>query len=101
MWRQGRRRRHLFISEVYNYRVRKVSSDGIITTVAGTGMPGFSGDGGPAASAKLNTPDGIATDGAGNLYIADVWNNRIRRVSPAGIIASVTSLGDPSGALTA
>jgi len=83
---------NLFISEVYGYRVRKVSPDGIITTVAGNGLPGFSGDGGPATSAQLNAPDGLATDGTGNLYIADVWNGRIRKVSPAGIITTVRPL---------
>ena len=88
---------NLFISEVYNYRIREVFPDGIITTVAGNGIPGFSGDGGPATNAQLNGPDGIAVDGAGNLYIADVWNSRIRKVSPAGVITSVIPLEGSSG----
>jgi uncharacterized protein (TIGR03437 family) len=75
-------------------RIRKVSSDGIITTVAGNGIPGSSGDGGPATSARLNGVEGVAVDAAGNLYIADTVNLRLRVVSPAGIISTV--FGAPS-----
>ena len=81
---------NLFISEVYGYRVRKVSPDGIITTVAGNGIPGHSGDGGPATSAQLNTPIGVALDRAGNLLIVDF---SLRRVSPDGIITTVPGAG--------
>jgi sugar lactone lactonase YvrE len=67
---------------------------GIITSVAGNGMTGFSGDGGPATSARLGgQPLGIAVDGAGNLYISDANNNRIRKVTPAGIITTVAGGG--------
>src|SRR5206468_10648055 len=72
---------NLFISA--DNRIRKVSSSGIITTVAGGGSPGYSGDGGPAINAQLgnafggNLPFGVAVDGAGNLFIADTSNNRI------------------------
>jgi DNA-binding beta-propeller fold protein YncE len=62
---------NLFIADWGNYRVRKVSPDGIITTVAGTGKPGFSGEGGPAASADLRGPLGVAVDPRGNLWISD------------------------------
>ena len=75
-------------------RIRKVSANGIITTVAGVGDPGYSGDGGPATSARLNDPAGVAVDAAGNLYIADTGNLRLRVVSPAGIIT--TAFGGPS-----
>src|SRR6185369_9293882 len=68
-------------------RVRKVSRDGIVTTVAGNGTDGFSGDGGPATSAQLLGPVGVAMDGSGNLFIAA--RSHIRRVSPDGIITSV------------
>src|SRR5207245_8540545 len=61
---------NVFISDPDNHRVRRVNSSGVIQTVAGTGYPGFSGDGGPAAQARLNAPYGVATDSAGNLYIA-------------------------------
>ena len=76
-------------------RIRKVSTDGIITTIAGNGVPGYSGDGGPAISAQLSDyVEGVAVDAAGNLYIADTGNLRLRVVSPAGIITTV--FGGPS-----
>ena len=61
----------VFIADAGNNRVRKVSTSGVITTVAGNGTRGFSGDGGPATNAQLNSVCGIAVDGAGNLFIAD------------------------------
>ena len=66
----------------------------MITTVAGNGTPGFSGDNGPATSAQLNDPYGVAVDSAGNLYIADTDNNRIRKVSN-GVITTVAGNGTP------
>jgi ankyrin repeat protein len=78
---------NLYIPDYSNARVRKVSSDGIITTVAGNGTEGYSGDRGPAIRAQLKVPYAVAVDSAGNLYIADEKN--IRKVSPAGIIATV------------
>jgi uncharacterized protein (TIGR03437 family) len=74
-------------------RVRRISASGILTTVAGNGTAGFSGDGGPATSAALNIPLRVATDTAGNLYIADTGNNRIRKVSTDGIITTVAGNG--------
>jgi len=85
----------VFIADIYNQRVRKVSPNGIITTVAGNGSFGFSGDGGPATSAKLNHPHSVATDRAGNLFIADTNNHRIRKVSPGGTISTVAGSGSP------
>ncbi len=85
---------NLYISEFAGHRVRKVNlSTGIITTVAGTGVTGFSGDNGPATAAKLNIPQGIAIDFSGNLYIADVGNNRIRKVDATGIITTIAGTG--------
>ena len=84
----------LYISDTGNNVVRKVNlSTGIITTVAGTGATGFSGDGGQATSAQLNYPWGIALGGDGSLYIADLSNNRIRKVNPAGVISTVVGTG--------
>lgn len=77
-----------------NHRVRRVNPDGIITTVAGQGNRGFSGDGGPALLARLNQPTGIAIAPDGSLYIADSGNSRIRRVGPDGIIATVAGRGN-------
>src|SRR5262249_40977725 len=75
---------NLFISDTCNDRVRKVDPTGTITTVAGNGTEGFSGDGGPATRAKLNVPVGLAVDKFGNLFIADVYNARVRKVDPTG-----------------
>jgi len=84
---------NLFISDSGNDRIRKVSPGGIITTVAGNGGVGYSGDGGPATSAQLWAPEGLATDGQNNLFIADTANSRIRKVSPGGIITTVAGAG--------
>jgi sugar lactone lactonase YvrE len=84
---------NLFIADSYNARIRKVSTNGIITTVAGTNSPGFSGDGGPAVNAKLNEPDGVVVDIFGNLFIADTGNKRIRKVDTNGIITTVAGNG--------
>jgi uncharacterized protein (TIGR03437 family) len=90
---------NVYIGDFSNQRIRKVSAGGIISTVAGTGVAGFSGDGGPATDARLrldcdNTVcGGIAVDSRGNLFIADTGNNRIRRISPDGTIATVAGTG--------
>ena len=84
---------NLYIADSWNARIRKVDSAGVITTVAGTGERGFSGDGGPATAAALDRPSGVAVDGAGNLYIADSWNARIRKVDSAGVISTVAGTG--------
>jgi sugar lactone lactonase YvrE len=74
---------NLFIADTSNHRVRKVNQSGIITTVAGNGADGSSGDGGPATSAQLFSPIGLAVDASGNLFIADQGNHRIRIVDAA------------------
>src|SRR5207247_5124325 len=86
---------NLYIGDSGNQRIRKVYAAffGIITTVAGNGTAGLSGDGGPAGSAILSYPGGVAVDGAGNLYIADSSNQRIRKVDTAGIITTVAGKG--------
>lgn len=83
----------VFIADYNNRRIRRVSPDGIITTVAGNGTCCFSGDGGSATSAQLQTPFRVAADGAGNLFIADLYGGRVRKVSPAGIISTVAGDG--------
>jgi len=84
---------NLYIAESVGNRIRKVSPGGIITTVAGNGTQGFSGDDGPATSASLYSPAGVAVDAAGNVYIADTYNTRIRKVSPDGIITTAAGRG--------
>jgi len=83
---------NLYIADMYNHRVRKVDSAGVITTVAGTGNLGFSGDGGSALTADFNYTRGVAVDKDGNLYIADMYNHRIRKVSK-GIVSTVAGTG--------
>ncbi len=87
---------NLHFSDTFNQRIRRVDArSGIITTVAGNGDKGFSGDGGPATKAALNEPYGIAIDRAGNLYIADRLNRRVCRVDAAtGTIATVAGTGE-------
>jgi YD repeat-containing protein len=85
----------LYIADIWNYRIRRVGPDGIITTVAGTGIAGFTGDGGLATLAQLNRPYGVAVGSDGSLYIADWSNYRIRRVGPDGIITTAVGLSYP------
>src|ERR1019366_6320682 len=84
---------NLFIADQFNHRIRKIAPDGTISTVAGTGILGYSGDLGPAGNAQIKTPTGVFADGAGNLYIADVGNQRIRKVDASGIITTVAGTG--------
>ncbi len=85
----------VYIADPSNNRVRRVTPAGTITTVAGNGQAGFSGDGGNAVSAELNAPVGVAVASNGTLYIADSNNARIRQVSPSGIITTVAGDGFP------
>lgn len=82
-----------FVASDNNYRVRRVTSEGIISTIAGNGELGFSGDGGPAAEASLALPRGLAVDAVGNLFITDFGNCRIRRVTAVGTISTVAGSG--------
>jgi secreted PhoX family phosphatase len=83
---------------VTGQRVRMVSaSTGIISTIAGTGGLGFTGDGGPATKATFSNPDGIAIDSSGNVYIADQYAGRIRKFSVGGIITTVAGGGSSLG----
>jgi hypothetical protein len=82
-----------FITDYSNQRIRKVGTNGIITTVAGNGADGYSGDGGAATSAELNYPVGLSVDASGNLFVADQSNQRIRKVGTNGIITTVAGNG--------
>ncbi|MBC7554864.1 MAG: hypothetical protein H7257_12905, partial [Taibaiella sp.] len=86
-------RGNVYISDVTNQRIRKVNGSGIITTVAGSGTVGFSGDGGQATNAAFAYPTGAVTDGIGNLYIADQSNNRIRKVDASGVVTTIAGTG--------
>lgn len=100
-------RGHLYVADMLNHRVRKVDARSqVVTSIAGTGKPGYSGDGGPASLAQLNNPISIQLDRDGNLYICDIGNHRIRRVDAAtGVISTVAGTGErktaPDGAVFA
>ena len=83
---------NLYMVDATNY-IRKINAAGIITTIAGTGVQGFSGDGGQATAAQINFANGITLDYAGNLYIADWQNNRVRKINTAGIIITIAGNG--------
>src|SRR6185312_6498559 len=84
---------NLYVADTGNNRIRRITPQGIIATVAGTGVYGYSGDGGPAVTAQLGSPAGLVFDSAGNLYIADAA--RVRRVSTSGIITTIAGTGTP------
>lgn len=84
---------NLYITDTNNFRIRKVDKDGIITTIAGTGKAGYSGDGGPATSAQLTEPGGITFDDRGNLYLSDYTS--VRKIDPSGTITTVAGTGRP------
>ncbi len=84
---------NIYFADNLNNRIRKISAGGIISTVAGTGVAGYSGDGGTATAAKISNPIGVATDAAGNVYFADNGNNVVRKISTAGIITTIVGNG--------
>lgn len=84
----------LYITDTFNNVVRRVDPDGVISTFAGTGEPAFGGDGGPATEAQLHWPHDVTVDDAGNVYIADSNNQRIRVVNTEGVISTIAGNGD-------
>lgn len=89
---------NLYIADRNNHRIRRVDkATGIITTVAGSGTAGSAGDGLSATLAQLNFPEGVAADTTGNLYIADTYNHRVRKVDTAGVITTVAGVAGPNG----
>ncbi len=84
---------NLYLADAWNNRIRKIGANGIITTIVGTGEPGYSGDGGAATSAKLNCPRGLAVDGQGNIFISDSGNSRVRKISSGGTITTLAGTG--------
>lgn len=87
---------NLYLAEAFAHRVRRVdAATGLISTIAGTGEAGFSGDGGPARSARLNFPVQLAFDSAGNLFVLECGNSRVRRIDASGTITTVAGSGTP------
>jgi uncharacterized protein (TIGR03437 family) len=87
---------NVFVADTQNHRIRRIGTDGKIATVMGTGQPNFSGDGGPGDQGAIFYPEGVAVDNAGNLYVADTFNHRIRRLSTQGILTTVVGNGTPT-----
>ena len=90
----------VYIADNLNNRIRRITRDGLITTIAGNGQPGFAGDGSQATVAEINQPQGIAVDSLGGVYIADTANNRIRKIDSAGVISTIVGpdgLDHPEG----
>ncbi|MBM3784459.1 MAG: hypothetical protein FJW30_08870 [Acidobacteria bacterium] len=90
---------NIYVSDLGNQRIRKIDRNGIISTIAGTGTAGYSGDGGPATEARINNPYGLALDPQGRLHFADLGNHRVRRIASDGTISTVvgTGIGSNSG----
>jgi sugar lactone lactonase YvrE len=86
---------NLYIADAGSNRIRKVTPDGAIHTVAGTGTAGFSGDGGPALAAEFRFPNGITLDSAGNIYVADSGNSRVRKIATDGMVTTIAGTGSP------
>ena len=86
---------NVYVADTFNHRVRKIGPTGTIATIAGTGERGFSGDGGPAVDAQLWGPNGLLVDLAGNVYISDSGNHRVRKVDSSGMIETIAGQGEP------
>ena len=84
---------NFYIADALNHRIRKITPSGVITTFAGTGTPGYSGDGGPATSAEFHRPSDVAIDAAGNIYVADENNFTIRKINTSGIVSTIAGTG--------
>ncbi len=84
---------NLYVADMGNHRIRKISPEGVVSTLAGNGLPGFFGDGRPAEEASLNLPSAVASDNQGNIFLADSGNQRIRGVRPDGAIVTLAGTG--------
>ena len=85
----------VYLGDGGNYRIREVDPQGVITTVVGTGVAGYSGDNGPATAATVGGVGGLATDPSGNLFVADTGNNVVRKIDTSGVITTVAGTGHP------
>jgi hypothetical protein len=88
---------NLYFADESNNRIRKINTAGIITTIAGTGTQGYTGDNGTATAAELYEPYGVACDNMGNVFISDTWNNVVRKINTSGIITTIAGTGFGAG----
>ena len=84
---------NVYLADGGNFRIRKVDPQGVITTVAGNGVTGYSGDGGAATAASIGAANGLATDPEGDIYLADTGNNVVRKIDSSGVITTVAGSG--------
>ncbi|HEY9899501.1 MAG TPA: hypothetical protein V6D00_09995 [Pantanalinema sp.] len=85
---------NIYVADMGNHRIRKIAPDGIVTTLAGVGLPGFGGDGGPSEEAWLSFPSGVAANNQGSVFIADSGNHRVRAIKADGTIATLAGTGE-------
>ena len=86
---------NVYVADFFSQRIRRVDTAGTIDTIAGIGEPGYGGDDGPAVEARLSFPSGVAADHAGNLYVTDTGNHRVRRIDTQGTITTIAGTGEP------
>ena len=84
---------NVYVADDVNHSIRKINASGVVTTIAGNGVAGYTGDGGPASGAQINTPEDVVLDGAGNMLIADYGNHVIRMINSSGIITTIAGTG--------
>lgn len=84
---------NVYFTDYANSRLRRINTSGVISTIAGTGTQGFSGDGGAATSAQIGTPNGVTVDAGGNVFFVDSFNSRVREIDANGVITTVVDAG--------